>query len=379
MQNNIYIPFTVSSFDIRRNDNRTVPSGNQNYIFAQFNFSANWSNLNKIAIFSKIGVDTVHSPIVDNVCKIPNEFMNSVGDIEVSVFAGDRRTVNTAIINVSKSGYKEGIPPLPSESSSIYVQTPDSSVPYIRYINNLEIFVNEKWKVITGGNGDDSEFIPAEHTSDDKGNLLTIGSDGGFFVPQGVVPYVLYLARKNGNAIFTTEKPTVNQMVIDRIWRSAIWGVWADVATLQFDKELLRVEADVVIGSIFTAKLWVSSDVAVEDVQFRLTVTDTTDNTDIAIAFAETDLNNINTQLSPLTFINKFRVTRQVPISKLLITLAVMVRTSGTQFGIASNPLDAQTSFATIFATIGNVNGYTGAVVAGQTMNFENGILKTII
>lgn len=176
------------------------------------------------------------------------------------------------------------------------------------------------------------------------------------FHATGTAPYVLYLARKNGNAVFTQEKPTENQVIIDRTWRPVTWGEWTEITTIEFDADLLYQEAELIIGNLVTAKLWLNSDITIPNAQFKLTIVDKADGTELADAFATVDLNNISTILTPATFINKFRVSRKVPISQLRITLSVMVLASAVQFGVVSN-IPAQVSFATITAAASGGGG----------------------
>lgn len=153
MENNVFIPFIVEDLLIRRIDDRKIPSHNQNHIYAKFTFSSSWNGLSKIAIFSK-GIITFNLPIVDNICQIPNELLTEVGTIDISIFAGDRRTVIVSTIEVVESGFKEGIPPLPPEPNSIYVQSPNSTIPFVRYENNnFEFFANDMWNIVKGGGG----------------------------------------------------------------------------------------------------------------------------------------------------------------------------------------------------------------------------------
>lgn len=185
--------------------------------------------------------------------------------------------------------------------------------------------------------------------SDDPDNGLILGLDGKLFVPQGTIPYVLYLARKDNNAVLVREKPKENQQVIDRIWRSVTWGEWSEVAVLKLDESLYR-DTNVVLGDLFTAKLWISSDMAIPDTQLKLTITDMNDGVELAIATTTVDLNNINTILTPATFVNKFLISRNISLNQIQITLSVMVLTSAVQFGVVTN-IPSQISFATIFST----------------------------
>lgn len=176
MQNNVYIPFTVNSLTIQNQLNLTVPSGNREYIIAQFTFAPNWDGLNKIAVFSKDGVETVNIPIVDDSCQVPNEFMEKIGTIEVSVFAGNRRTVNIATLNVIQSGFKEGYPPLPPEHNFVYVQSPNGSITQIReYYGYFQYHASGEWKTIQGGDGSSNGWTPILSLIDDgERNVLQI-------------------------------------------------------------------------------------------------------------------------------------------------------------------------------------------------------------
>jgi len=155
MKNNVFLDFDVGDLMLSQISVRRIPSGNRHFMFARFKFSASWSGLSKIAVFLKAGVTTVHAPIVDGLVQIPNEFMAEPGGILVSVYAGDRRTVNSASIQVIKSGYVEGSPPGPPEPSSAYVQTEGGTVPFIRFSGGqFEVFAEGKWRRVSGGDGD---------------------------------------------------------------------------------------------------------------------------------------------------------------------------------------------------------------------------------
>lgn len=149
MQNNVYIQFSVSALEIFLQDRRPIPSGNQNYIFARFAFAPNWDGMDKVAIFSKDGFDTIHVPIVDDMAQIPNDFMAEIGTIIVSVFAGDRRTVNSATIEVIQGGFLEGSPLQPPMTNYEYVQTPGSSITLIREEDEtFQYFARGEWQTI---------------------------------------------------------------------------------------------------------------------------------------------------------------------------------------------------------------------------------------
>lgn len=257
-----------------------------------------------------------------------------------------RLTVQKETKDIEESGSSETPKP-----NHMYVQSPNNSVPYIRELNGaFQYFTNGQWKTIGNDFPIDQLVKPADLISNDIENAIVLGTDDKLFVPRGALPYVLYLVRESGNAVLTETKPIENQQVLDRIWRSVTWGVWTDIATFQFSESLLRSVANIVIGNLFTAKLWLTSDIAVPNAQLRITIMDSQDDTILAQATSNADLNNINTILTPVTFINKFSVSKAIPINQIKATLSVMVLAPAVQFGLVSN-LPANLSFTTIMSS----------------------------
>jgi len=167
--NNIYIGFEVGNFVISRTGAERITTNNRNFIYAKFNFSNVWDGLNKTVIFSKEGLDTVNIPIDNGACKIPSIFMEEEGTIKVSVFAGDLRTVDSAKIEVIESGYEDGGEPVDPEPGAIYVQSPNSSIPYIQYLDdNFQFMADGEWKTILG-------WVPIFSVIEDNGrNVMKI-------------------------------------------------------------------------------------------------------------------------------------------------------------------------------------------------------------
>jgi hypothetical protein len=172
--NNIYLDVAVNDLRILE-VMQSIPSGNRNYIYLRFRFSNTWVGLTKTAIFSKDKADTAHVIIEDDTCLIPAVFMADPGRLSVSVFAGDRRTVNAVSINITQSGYQDGEPPLPPAPPSVYVQSPDGSVPFIKAEDGaVEFFYEGKWHTVKGGAA---------------GNATEIEMGGSFVAsnPQGIL------------------------------------------------------------------------------------------------------------------------------------------------------------------------------------------------
>lgn len=161
INNNTYLKFKVSDFDITRKDKINITTGTKNYVILEFEFSDNWGNLESIAIISKKGIETVHISIVNNECQLPNEFMETSGYIYISVISGDLKTVDAVVVNVRESGFsytnEPAVPPTPKHK---YVQSPtENLVSQIRYTDEFEFLFDDEWKK-----------IKSSTSSGDKGN-----------------------------------------------------------------------------------------------------------------------------------------------------------------------------------------------------------------
>lgn len=121
---NMELKFTVSNQVILRTDTNTVVADSRNYLSAKFTFStADWEDIiTKTAVFRN--GDMVYSQVlVDDACIIPWEVLKT-GKLLVSVYGGDRITVNSATVTVYPSGYAEG--GIPSEPTpTVYEQLID--------------------------------------------------------------------------------------------------------------------------------------------------------------------------------------------------------------------------------------------------------------
>jgi len=130
--NDILIKINVSDRNISRVDVTPIYRMTQNYAFIQFTFSEHWSNLTP-AIILKHNYAVGHYFLDENgIMPIPNEMLQEVGTIEVSVMAGNLRTINSTFISVVESGFAEESPPKPPLATHVYVKTPNNSTPIIR-------------------------------------------------------------------------------------------------------------------------------------------------------------------------------------------------------------------------------------------------------
>jgi len=143
----------VQNQKLARTDSLPIYSETRNYAYLRFIFDEDWG-ANKIAIISRDDYVS-HVPLDDkNECQIPNGFMDSPGFITVSVYAGDRRTINTISINVEKSGFMENenpFPPEPPKPHRYYVQS--ENITEIRSTGGVFEYYDGEWHEVSSSNG----------------------------------------------------------------------------------------------------------------------------------------------------------------------------------------------------------------------------------
>lgn len=114
------IQFTVTNQHIEAKTTGKIVADSRNYLEAVFFFvSPEWENLAKTVVFStKFGTYNV---ILENgTCMVPPECIIA-GEMEVSVFGGDRVTTDVAKVKVHPSGYRKGETP-PAPTPDVYAQ-----------------------------------------------------------------------------------------------------------------------------------------------------------------------------------------------------------------------------------------------------------------
>jgi hypothetical protein len=101
------LDFKVEEQTLRLVSKQTVVADSLNYLTCKFEFSSEWDNIGKTAVFVS-PTDAVYTVILENDrCDVPWEVIQSPS-FQVSVFGGDRITANLITVNVTKSGYFEG-------------------------------------------------------------------------------------------------------------------------------------------------------------------------------------------------------------------------------------------------------------------------------
>ena len=164
--NKFFTRINVFGHRLMRNDSHPIYSGTRNCAFLKFNFDEDWGG-NAAAIISQ-GIYVEHVLLDGNFeCPIPNGFMEVPGVFALSVYAGDRRTINTVEIEVLKSGYTEGNP-IPPDPEMLYVQS--ENISHIRSVEGAFEFYDGEWNEVTGGGSGASDKL-WRPTVDVEGNI----------------------------------------------------------------------------------------------------------------------------------------------------------------------------------------------------------------
>lgn len=114
------IQFTVTNQHIESKTTGKIVADSRNYLEAIFFFvSPEWEKVSKTVVFStKLG--TYNVLLKDDTCMVPSECIIA-GEMEVSVFGGDRITTDVAKVKVFPSGYRKGETP-PDPTPDVYAQ-----------------------------------------------------------------------------------------------------------------------------------------------------------------------------------------------------------------------------------------------------------------
>ena len=118
------INFKVEQQTITRLDSQRVISDSKNYLYAAFNFSAEWTGI-ITAQFTRVRTGNRFGPTYDvvvqnNQCLVPWEVLTGSGIVELHLFCGDLITSDPVTFTISASGLKDG--QLPSEPTPGYFQ-----------------------------------------------------------------------------------------------------------------------------------------------------------------------------------------------------------------------------------------------------------------
>lgn len=101
------LQFEIRNQCITRTDKFRPVEKSLNYLLASFSFrTGDWGNAPlKTAIFTNSEKKSYKVIINDGICTVPWEALQKSGYMEVSVFAGDRITTNSARVFIEPSGY----------------------------------------------------------------------------------------------------------------------------------------------------------------------------------------------------------------------------------------------------------------------------------
>lgn len=199
------LTFTINKQLIRRTDCEIPVAKSENYLYAQFTFSDEWTGT-KTAIFNN---GTPYSVILDedNKCLVPWEVITASG-FSVSVFCGQRITANVEFVGVLPTGYIEGQTPEPP-TPTVYEQIIEELNGKLEPENiiageNITITVNGKNVTISSTSETIDAYTKAETDAllDEKQDVLTAG-DG-----ISIINDVISATATSVRTVFTPTKAT---------------------------------------------------------------------------------------------------------------------------------------------------------------------------
>lgn len=102
------LEFKVDEQTLSLTSRQQVVADSLNYLTCKFNFSSEWRNIVKTAVFIA-NTEAVYTAVLDknNECEVPWEVIE-FPSFKVSVWGGNRITTNMIVVNVTASGYFEG-------------------------------------------------------------------------------------------------------------------------------------------------------------------------------------------------------------------------------------------------------------------------------
>lgn len=114
-------------------------------------------------------------------------------------------------------------------------------------------------------------------------------------------------------------------------------GIWHDITTFTIGRDLYGTELEFIPGNLFTAKMWLRSDMLRDKVQFRLSAIDIRSGTSLAVGTGEIDLGQTG-ELQPLIIPGFYEVPAVVPAEYIRMNLQALSPLFGIQIGLFSIP-----------------------------------------
>lgn len=126
--------FSVKKQKLERKDNQEMVGGTYNYLYAVFDFSYDWDNVSKNAVFNNCKAKKNFAvPIVENICLVPWEVIESPNfTVSLYGFTDNKRiTSNEVMIPVKSKPYNANNIPSPPP-------TPTDYEAYVQLVNKYK-------------------------------------------------------------------------------------------------------------------------------------------------------------------------------------------------------------------------------------------------
>lgn len=148
---------------------------------------------------------------------------------------------------------------------------------------------------------------------------------------------LMFFVLEDGAPVANHTTPTTQQTILPVTYFPASPGTWHDIITFSIGKDLIDAEFEFIPGNSFTAKLWIGSDMARDNVQFRLSATDISTDALLAVGTVAADIGATGIPF-PVLITGVYETPAVVNGSDIRMTLQILTPQFGVQIGVTSNP-----------------------------------------
>lgn len=148
---------------------------------------------------------------------------------------------------------------------------------------------------------------------------------------------LMFFSVEGGKPVLNHISPTSHQVILPTTYFSASPGVWHDIADFTIGSDLHGTELEFIPGNSFTAKIWITSDMARDNAQFRLSAINRQNGDQLATGTISVDLGTTGIP-SPVIITGLYEIPAVVPAEEVLTKLQILTPLFGVQIGLISTP-----------------------------------------
>lgn len=148
---------------------------------------------------------------------------------------------------------------------------------------------------------------------------------------------LMFFVSEDGVPVASHRAPLTPQTIMPIRYIPAVPGTWHDVVVFTLGRDLQNIELEFIPGNSFTAKFWISSDIARNNAQFRLRATNAQTDELLATGTVSVDLGTTGVP-SPVIITGLYETPAVVVSDDIRMTLQVLTPEFGVQISLISVP-----------------------------------------